>query len=380
MPAGQLIPENFFERILPVFYQSAEKPDNWLYALDQIKTELQVGSVVVQKMKLCGNRLSPQWAVRDSVSTEQAESHDCLVNNDENPRLNLSNIKGPLKDTDVFRGDDYDPLKQPEFKAFEERLQMIGLGRPIILGVKYSEDSSLCMVLHRHSDDARAFDDAHAEFLFRLSPHLKQTVSLSEKIGQFQSQVDTLGHCVDQFNAGMLVLDSKGNLRWANQRAKQLLKSSKHLSITSDRLRCTSSEDQFRLQELLGSVLQCQQAGHRFVGAIGPSWDNPLQVLAVPVLAATEPYIALYLSEQNADAELSTSEVVQLFGLTPAEARLAIALYAGDTINEYAEKQGIASGTARIQLKSIFSKLGINRQPELVRLLGTSVLTNTRFL
>lgn len=66
-----------------------------------------------------------------------------------------------------------------------------------------------------------------------------------------------------------------------------------------------------------------------------------------------------------------------LFGLTPAEARLAIALCDGASLNDYALNQGITVGTTRIQLKSVFSKLGINRQPELVRLIGSSIAAKT---
>ncbi len=375
---AQALTESFLERLLPVFYHSAEQPDNWRFALDQIKTEMQVGSVVVQKMTLSGNHLRQQWAVRDTVSTEQAESHDCLVNNDENPRLNLNHVKRVLQDTDVYRGDDYDPLRQPEFRALERRLQMIGLGRPIILGVKYSEDSSLCMVLHRRSDDSRAFEDCHAQFLHRLSPHLKQTVSLSEKMGQLQAQSDAFSQCLHQSTTGMVLLDHSGEVRWVNQRAKQLLQDSPHMAVKGAKLRCAVADDQQQLNELIACASLSRQAGERLVGSVGPLWDKPLQLLASPMFTSTASYIALYLAEQDPRLELSVAEVVKLFGLTPAEARLAIALHDGLSINEYADLQGISAGTARIQLKSIFSKLGINRQPELVRLMGASITTRTQ--
>jgi DNA-binding CsgD family transcriptional regulator len=369
--------ESFLECLLPAFYQSAEASDNWCFALDQIKAEMQVGSVVVQKMRLDGNRLRQQWTVRDSASTEQAESHDCLVNNDDNPRFNLDNVKAPLADCDVYRGDDYDTLRQPEFRALEQRLQMIGLGRPIILGVKYSEDSSLCMVLHRHIDDSRPFQDCHAQFLRRLSPHLKQTVALAEKVGQLEAQTETLSHCIDHFSTGMLVLDHQARVCWVNLRAQQVLQGSRHLSISGSRLRCGASEDQAKLNEIIDSAITCKQAGQRFVGAVGACWDNPVQLLAVPVFTSSTPYIAIYLTGQDSQAELSASEVVKLFGLTPAEARLAIGLCDGESVNDYAARQGISTGTARIQLKSTFSKLGVNRQPDLVRLIGSSVATRT---
>ncbi|WP_293339607.1 alpha/beta fold hydrolase [Parvibaculum sp.] len=55
------------------------------------------------------------------------------------------------------------------------------------------------------------------------------------------------------------------------------------------------------------------------------------------------------------------------FGLTPAEARLAARLRFGLSLKEAAEELGISVNTARNQLKSVFDKLGVNRQADLVR-------------
>lgn len=58
----------------------------------------------------------------------------------------------------------------------------------------------------------------------------------------------------------------------------------------------------------------------------------------------------------------------ELFGLTVAEARLALALFEGATPGEAAAKFGISPNTARFQLARIFEKTGTGRQAELIRL------------
>lgn len=63
----------------------------------------------------------------------------------------------------------------------------------------------------------------------------------------------------------------------------------------------------------------------------------------------------------------------QLFGLTPAEARLAAARAGRETVEEYAEQAGISRGTARWTLKHVMEKTGCRRQSELMLLLATSV-------
>lgn len=57
----------------------------------------------------------------------------------------------------------------------------------------------------------------------------------------------------------------------------------------------------------------------------------------------------------------------QIFGLTPAEWRLALELRKGLSVSDAAFALGISVNTARTQVKSIFSKLGVSRQSELVR-------------
>lgn len=57
----------------------------------------------------------------------------------------------------------------------------------------------------------------------------------------------------------------------------------------------------------------------------------------------------------------------ETFGLTPAEARLAAALRDGLALKEAAAKLNISVNTARNQIKSVFEKLGVNRQGDLIR-------------
>jgi DNA-binding CsgD family transcriptional regulator len=61
------------------------------------------------------------------------------------------------------------------------------------------------------------------------------------------------------------------------------------------------------------------------------------------------------------------------FGLTPAEARLALHLVAGQTLRSAEAKLSITYETARSELKNIFNKTGTCRQAELVIVLVTAL-------
>jgi DNA-binding CsgD family transcriptional regulator len=60
------------------------------------------------------------------------------------------------------------------------------------------------------------------------------------------------------------------------------------------------------------------------------------------------------------------------FSLTPAEARLALHLVAGETLRSAGVKLSITYETARSQLKSIFNKTRTCRQAELVIVILTA--------
>jgi DNA-binding CsgD family transcriptional regulator len=61
------------------------------------------------------------------------------------------------------------------------------------------------------------------------------------------------------------------------------------------------------------------------------------------------------------------------FGLTPAEARLAVHLVTGESLRSAAAKLSISYETARSQLKNIFNKTGTGRQAELVVVILTAL-------
>jgi DNA-binding CsgD family transcriptional regulator/PAS domain-containing protein len=60
----------------------------------------------------------------------------------------------------------------------------------------------------------------------------------------------------------------------------------------------------------------------------------------------------------------ATEVLMELFGLTQAEARVALQIGAGKSINETAGEFGVKVGTVRSQVTSIFAKTGLNRQQE----------------
>lgn len=65
-----------------------------------------------------------------------------------------------------------------------------------------------------------------------------------------------------------------------------------------------------------------------------------------------------------------------MFGLTAAEARVALALFEGLTPREAAVRLSISPHTVHVHLAHIFEKTATNRQAELIRLLMRTITSH----
>jgi DNA-binding CsgD family transcriptional regulator len=94
----------------------------------------------------------------------------------------------------------------------------------------------------------------------------------------------------------------------------------------------------------------------------------PLRLAGLDVFAGAVSILFLTpLTPQNSPAP----EMLQaLFDLTPAEARVASLLIDGNTVDTISKTHAVSLNTVRTQLKSVFQKTGVDRQADLVSLLG----------
>jgi DNA-binding CsgD family transcriptional regulator len=102
----------------------------------------------------------------------------------------------------------------------------------------------------------------------------------------------------------------------------------------------------------------------------GAEFTRPLIVRSVPLHpeAASGPHTVVMLIDLKTNP--SPEALQKIFGLTRSEAKLAIEVTKGRSPEDIANANGIAVGTARKQLASIFVKTGTHRQAELVALLA----------
>jgi DNA-binding CsgD family transcriptional regulator len=111
---------------------------------------------------------------------------------------------------------------------------------------------------------------------------------------------------------------------------------------------------------------------------------RPLTLMVSPLMPSPatplsqEPGVVVFLTDPDAAEPSHPERMAALFGLTPAESRMADELVQGRTVADAAERLGITQLTARVHLKRIFSKTCTCKQSELLRLLLRSPATLRR--
>ena len=233
---------------------------------------------------------------------------------------------------------------------------------------------TLWMVHDPVHDDG--WSSAQLDSIRRILPHLRQAVRVQVALGRAGTLGRTLENLLEATGLGVMQLDRRARLVAANDRARALLRAG---DVLFDRDRCLFARPpraNAELQDLLGRALP--PFGTR--GAAGtmvarrPSGPPPLVVHVIPVGggeadAGAWPVAALVLVPDAAEAtDLDVAAVAEALRFTRAESQVAVLLGRGMTVREVAAATGRRESTVRSHVKHMFTKHGLTRQADLVRL------------
>ena len=173
-------------------------------------------------------------------------------------------------------------------------------------------------------------------------------------------------------------MDRHGRIAAANDRARDLLRLDDRLSDRDGALCIPSSAENTTLQQLIGRALP--HYGDRGVSGsmvlTRPNGAPPTVLHVIPVDAERSfrsPRVAALLLIIDIDptrpGRIAPELVAAALGLTPAESVVAALLAEGRTIRDIARVTGREEETVRWHKKHVFTKVGVSRQVDLVRLL-----------
>jgi DNA-binding CsgD family transcriptional regulator len=223
--------------------------------------------------------------------------------------------------------------------------------------------------------DAPLFDDAVMQSYSRILPHLQRAVRLQQRFDAGPQPLHGWSlTMLDQLSAGLFLLDGEGRLIHANTVGRAMLASRDGLLLNHGRLGAVERAAADRLD----GILRACTTGRRVAGEMRvPRARGHWLLSACPLSHAATMFNGVgqcrawaWVSDPGAERPDLQRRLQVIFGLTPAEQRIAAAMLTGLTSAEIADRHGVSLATVRSQVQSIFGRLGVRRQSDMIRLVA----------
>ena len=211
----------------------------------------------------------------------------------------------------------------------------------------------------------------------RLHPHLLRSFTLGRKFSATRDEAQNLSEALNTLQHPVIMVGEGGLVRYVNAAAEALLARRDELAIRHGRLSVGDAGEGRRLDRLVGLALSAdpilRNSGSMTIG--GSELRLPLSVMVSPLRSARDSVLGggasvmVAVTDLEAGIDVDHNKLRDIFGLTPAEIRVALAIFNGQSPKEAAASLGVSFFTIRGHLARVFEKTNTNRQAQLVRLM-----------
>ena len=362
-----------FGQVMEAIYEAALSPTAWSAGLELIRGELAANYV----------SLIVRAGSRDDLGLIVSASGGRQIANPGNPYLQMSPFAGLAPDRLVTIGD---ILSEADWRAsqyYRDWCAPLGVFHVLAVDIG-TEDGGIYGFRATRPETEPDFGESERALCRRLLPHLKRALNLYLKVNQDRKVNLLYSEAMAHLMVGVIVLDEQGCVIECNPMARAILEMDDGLRIAGRQIEASYANDNRKLQRLVRDVLAPGAGPARVSLVEAMSVSRPSGKVSWGVVVQTidsdqwtegkhRPCVAVFVRDAEGKAHPPVKLAQQLFQLTPAETSLAIQLANGLSLEEAAEVLNIRRNTARAHLRSIFSKTGVRRQTELVRIFLNSV-------
>ncbi|MBV9428244.1 MAG: helix-turn-helix transcriptional regulator [Bradyrhizobiaceae bacterium] len=272
----------------------------------------------------------------------------------------------------VVTDQDINTAEEIERSDYYQNL-LASFGLKWFAGIGFWSGSALWVLTLQRTQRAGPFEPSETRMLSTLRERLTEVATLSSSVGRIAL---TSGmRALDGLGEPAIALDRLGFVLDMNAAAEEIFDD--EFRVRGRRLFVRDPQAKSLLDAFIARSCIMPDTGPLAVTTfvVRRRAKRPLFIRIVPIAgAARAPFVGgralLLMSDLSRKSHPQTDVLVQTFGLSRAEARLASLIAAGISPEQAAEELGIACVTARNQLKAVFAKTDTHRQSELVALLS----------
>lgn len=241
-----------------------------------------------------------------------------------------------------------------------------------VCGTVYQTEGHTIQLLVQRTGGQGPYEAQDTAWFNELVPHVRRAIELTRHLNQLE-----WGSRGGQLAAHrpFAVLSGTGRVEFICDRARTLVADEEGLAYRHGRLAPTRQGPRERFMALVESVIAGAGRDWRHPGGAVtlPRRDggqlvcviSPMPPASSASLLAQDGRALIYFHLPEHEGCVDPQQVAELFGLTPAEARVACAVAEGGDLKTLADRESLSVETVRVQLKSVFRKTGTRRQNEL---------------
>lgn len=294
-------------------------------------------------------------------------------------------IMRPLAEGTALAAVDHNVSKLEHPSFYTSLLLPHQVGYISALNIYNNERYFVGIGIHRGMDQTQ-LDDKELAMLEKLYPHFRRVFNFSDLLEQLKKKEDSLSSALSRIPLGVMIVDEKLQPTYMNELASVLIQKRLGLQITDGTLKAVTRSEQISLQSKINKMLQDGTVA-TLLQVKQDAQTNPLTIMfgnpapsspIKQIIKFTPNQVVLYLSHPELCSFATVDSLQEAYQLTVSEAQIALSLTNGLTLQTIAKDKNVSIQTVRSQLKSVFNKMNVNSQTELVRYILTSALNLTK--
>lgn len=211
-----------------------------------------------------------------------------------------------------------------------------------------------------------------------LAPYLKKIADMQVQYGNLLSHIQDLESLLETTDEGVLFLDEFGCIKKLNAVAHDILQQDDGIKYSNNKITCSDQSTQKKLNRMLSCAInrEIKEDDIQSLFIARPSGSPPYRIQMQnisennTISAISTNTLILFIRDPNRSKSLKVIELMEGFGLTTTESKVARLISLGKTAREIALEMRVSLPTIRTHIQQVMQKMSINRQVDIARILA----------